>query len=72
MREWMFVRIPLDGQFVSAPVNELGVRQNLNYLSRWCCESKQEIFTLKLNDRAFYSYPMLLTCGLHVHLKYLY
>lgn len=70
MREWMFVRIPLDGQFVSAPVNELGVRQNLNYLSRWCCEGKQEIFTFKLNDRAFYSYPILLTCGLHVYLKY--
>lgn len=37
----MYVTVPL---FVAGgSVNELGVRQNLNYLSHWCCESKQVI-----------------------------
>ena len=29
--------------FEAGSVNELGVRQNRNYLSHWCCESKQVI-----------------------------
>lgn len=59
MGEQMSVSIPLDGQFVIGSVNELGVRQNRNYLNHWCCESKEEIFTFKLNESTFYTHHLL-------------
>lgn len=55
---------PPDGQFVAGSVNELAVRQNRNYWSHWCWESKQSICTFKLNDGTYYTYPTLPKCGL--------
>lgn len=62
MGEKIYVSIPLDGQFAAGSVNELGVRQNLNYLNHRCCENKQEIFIFKLNESTFYTHPTTVLC----------
>lgn len=40
MEEKIYVSVPLDVQFLAGSVNELEVRQNLNYSTHWCCENK--------------------------------